>query len=83
MGTHMAHQFACQGTAACVMFVTFDRDYDTRWERPLIRNSANKDGCGFSRGAMPPRTSHPAPGASRPLPRRGAGRRWYRSLHGV
>ena len=31
MGTHMAHQFACQGTAACVMFVTFDRAYDIRW----------------------------------------------------
>jgi hypothetical protein len=31
MGTRMAHQFACQGTAACVMFVTFDRAYDIRW----------------------------------------------------
>ena len=31
MGTHMTHQFACQGTAAYVMFVTFDRAYDIRW----------------------------------------------------
>jgi hypothetical protein len=27
MGTRMAHQFACRGTAACVMFVTFDGAY--------------------------------------------------------
>jgi len=31
MGTHIAHQFACQGTAACVMFVSFDRAYDIKW----------------------------------------------------
>jgi hypothetical protein len=33
MGSHMAHQFACQGTEACVMFVTFNRAYDIRWGR--------------------------------------------------
>jgi hypothetical protein len=31
MGTHIAHQFACQGAAACVMFVSFDRAYDIKW----------------------------------------------------
>ena len=31
MGSHMAHQFACQGTAACVMFASFDRAYDIKW----------------------------------------------------
>jgi Cupin domain len=31
MGGHMAHQFTCQGKAACVMFVTFDRTYDIFW----------------------------------------------------
>jgi quercetin dioxygenase-like cupin family protein len=31
MGTHIAHQFACQGTAACVMFASFDRAYDIKW----------------------------------------------------
>ena len=47
MGGQMAHQFACQGTVACVMFVTFDRTYDIRWGKgPLIRNSFDKDGCG-------------------------------------
>jgi len=35
MGSHMAHQFACQGTAACVMFVTFDRAYDIRWGKAV------------------------------------------------
>jgi hypothetical protein len=30
-GGHMAHQFTCQGKAACVMFVTFDRTYDIFW----------------------------------------------------
>ena len=35
MGTQMAHQFACQGTAACVMFVTFDRAYDIRWGKAV------------------------------------------------
>jgi quercetin dioxygenase-like cupin family protein len=31
MGGHRAHQFTCQGTASCVMFVTFDRSYDIKW----------------------------------------------------
>jgi hypothetical protein len=31
MGGRMAHQLTCQGTAACVMFVSFDRTYDIRW----------------------------------------------------
>jgi hypothetical protein len=31
MGSHMAHQFACQGTVACVMFIAFDRAYDIKW----------------------------------------------------
>ena len=31
MGSHMAHQFACQGIAACVMFASFDRAYDIKW----------------------------------------------------
>jgi hypothetical protein len=31
MGGHMAHQFACRGTAACVMFVSFDRAYSIKW----------------------------------------------------
>ena len=31
MGSHMAHQFACRGTAACVMFVSFDGAYDIKW----------------------------------------------------
>jgi hypothetical protein len=31
MGGHRAHQFTCQGTAPCVMFVTFDRAYDITW----------------------------------------------------
>jgi mannose-6-phosphate isomerase-like protein (cupin superfamily) len=31
MGSRMAHQFTCQGRAACVMFVTFDRAYDIFW----------------------------------------------------
>ena len=35
MGSHMAHQFACQGAAACVMFVTFDRAYDIRWGKAV------------------------------------------------
>jgi mannose-6-phosphate isomerase-like protein (cupin superfamily) len=35
MGTRMAHQFACRGTAACVMFVTFNRAYDIRWGKAV------------------------------------------------
>jgi hypothetical protein len=35
MGTHMAHKFACQGTAACVMFVTFNRGYDIKWGKAV------------------------------------------------
>jgi quercetin dioxygenase-like cupin family protein len=31
MGGRMAHQFTCNGKAACVMFVTFDRAYDIFW----------------------------------------------------
>jgi hypothetical protein len=31
MGGHQAHQFTCEGTAPCVMFVTFDRAYDIKW----------------------------------------------------
>lgn len=31
MGSHMPHQFSCQGKTACLMFVTFDRAYDIRW----------------------------------------------------
>jgi hypothetical protein len=31
MGSHRAHQFACQGTDPCLMFVTFDRAYDIKW----------------------------------------------------
>lgn len=30
MGSHMAHQFSCEGTADCLMFVTFDKAYDIR-----------------------------------------------------
>jgi hypothetical protein len=37
-GTYMAHQFSCQGTAACVMFVTFDRAYDIRWGKAVNRD---------------------------------------------
>jgi mannose-6-phosphate isomerase-like protein (cupin superfamily) len=33
MGSHMAHEFACQGPVACVMFVIFDRAYDIKWGR--------------------------------------------------
>ncbi len=32
MPSHMAHKFTCQGPDACVMFVTFDRTYDIKWE---------------------------------------------------
>ena len=28
MAGHMAHQFACQGKSACLMFVTFDGAYE-------------------------------------------------------
>jgi mannose-6-phosphate isomerase-like protein (cupin superfamily) len=31
MGSHMAHQFSCQGRSACLMFVAFDRPYDIFW----------------------------------------------------
>ncbi len=31
MAGHMAHQFTCQGTAPCLMFVTFDAAYDIFW----------------------------------------------------
>jgi quercetin dioxygenase-like cupin family protein len=31
MGSHMPHQFSCQGRSACLMFVTFDRAYDITW----------------------------------------------------
>jgi quercetin dioxygenase-like cupin family protein len=31
MPGRMAHQFTCQGTQACVMFVTFDGVYDITW----------------------------------------------------
>jgi quercetin dioxygenase-like cupin family protein len=31
MGSHMPHQFSCQGKSACLMFVTFDRSYDIYW----------------------------------------------------
>jgi hypothetical protein len=31
MEGHMAHQFTCQGAAACVMFVSFDKAYDIKW----------------------------------------------------
>ncbi len=35
MPGRMAHQFTCQGTEACVMFVTFDGAYDIKWgKRP-------------------------------------------------
>jgi quercetin dioxygenase-like cupin family protein len=32
MSGHMAHKFSCQGPKSCVMFVTFDRAYDIKWE---------------------------------------------------
>jgi quercetin dioxygenase-like cupin family protein len=31
MESHMPHQFSCQGKAACLMIVTFDRAYDIYW----------------------------------------------------
>jgi hypothetical protein len=31
MAGRMAHQFTCQGTAPCVMFVLFDGAYDIKW----------------------------------------------------
>ena len=31
MGSHMPHQFSCQGKSACLMIVTFDRAYDISW----------------------------------------------------
>jgi hypothetical protein len=31
MAGHMAHQFACEGRSACMMFVTFDGAYDIFW----------------------------------------------------
>jgi quercetin dioxygenase-like cupin family protein len=31
MGSQMPHQFSCQGKAACLMVVTFDRAYDIHW----------------------------------------------------
>jgi glyoxylate utilization-related uncharacterized protein len=33
MPGRMAHQFTCQETASCVMFVSFDRAYDIKWEK--------------------------------------------------
>jgi len=33
MAGRMAHQFTCQGRDGCVMFVTFDRAYDIKWEK--------------------------------------------------
>jgi quercetin dioxygenase-like cupin family protein len=33
MAVRMAHQFTCQGRDGCVMFVTFDRAYDIKWEK--------------------------------------------------
>jgi hypothetical protein len=35
MGSHMAYQFACQGTAACVMFASFDRPYGIKWGKAV------------------------------------------------
>lgn len=32
MAGHMAHKFSCRGPDPCVMFVTFDRAYDIKWE---------------------------------------------------
>ena len=31
MGSHMPHQFSCQGKSACLMIVAFDRAYDIHW----------------------------------------------------
>ena len=31
MGSHMAHQFLCEGATACVMFISFDGPYDIKW----------------------------------------------------
>jgi hypothetical protein len=31
MGSHMPHQFSCQGKSACLMIVSFDRAYDIYW----------------------------------------------------
>jgi quercetin dioxygenase-like cupin family protein len=31
MGSHMPHQFSCQGKSACLMIVAFDRAYDINW----------------------------------------------------
>jgi quercetin dioxygenase-like cupin family protein len=31
MAGHMAHQFTCRGTSACLMIVAFDRAYDIFW----------------------------------------------------
>jgi mannose-6-phosphate isomerase-like protein (cupin superfamily) len=38
MGSHMPHQFSCQGEAGCVMIVIFDRAYDIYWgtEAPTV-----------------------------------------------
>ena len=33
MGSHMAHQLTCEGTVACVVFASFDRAYDIKWEK--------------------------------------------------
>jgi quercetin dioxygenase-like cupin family protein len=33
MAGRMAHQLTCQGRDGCVVFVTFDRAYDIKWER--------------------------------------------------
>jgi quercetin dioxygenase-like cupin family protein len=31
MGSHMPHQFTCEGNAECLMFVAFDGTYDIFW----------------------------------------------------
>ena len=53
MGSHMAHQFACQGTTACVMFVSFDGAYDIKWgkKRPLSGRFAAHDVIGSTSGS--------------------------------
>ena len=33
MASHVAHKFSCQGPDMCVMFATFDRAYDIKWEK--------------------------------------------------
>jgi quercetin dioxygenase-like cupin family protein len=34
MPSKVKHQFACQSSAGCVMFVSFDRKYDIFWFKP-------------------------------------------------